>query len=108
MPNSQLYMQRALQLARLGAGAVSPNPLVGCVIVHEGRIIGEGWHKEYGEAHAEVDAVNSVSDKSMLSESEVYVNLNLVHTLEKRLPVRIYWLNIRSKKYMFATTTPIH
>jgi diaminohydroxyphosphoribosylaminopyrimidine deaminase / 5-amino-6-(5-phosphoribosylamino)uracil reductase len=82
MPNSyitthtsQLFMQRALQLARLGAGSVSPNPMVGCVIVHEGVIIGEGWHQKYGEAHAEVNAVNSVSDKSKLSESEVYVTL---------------------------------
>ena len=73
--NSQLYMQRALQLARLGAGVVSPNPMVGCVIVHKGKIIGEGWHKEYGEAHAEVNAVNSIFNKSILSESEVYVTL---------------------------------
>ena len=68
-------MQRALQLARLGAGAVSPNPMVGCVIVHEGKIIGEGYHQKYGEAHAEVNAINSVLDKSLLSESVVYVTL---------------------------------
>ena len=72
---SRLYMQRALQLARLGAGGVSPNPMVGCVIVHEGKIIGEGWHQKYGEAHAEVNAINSVLDKSVLSNSEVYVTL---------------------------------
>ena len=72
---SQLFMQRALQLARLCGGAVSPNPMVGCVIVHDEKIIGEGWHKEYGEAHAEVNAINSVLDKSLLSESEVYVTL---------------------------------
>jgi diaminohydroxyphosphoribosylaminopyrimidine deaminase / 5-amino-6-(5-phosphoribosylamino)uracil reductase len=74
MINTQ-FMQRGLSLAKLGAGSVSPNPMVGCVIVHEEKIIGEGWHKKYGEAHAEVNAVNSVSDKSMLSESEVYVTL---------------------------------
>lgn len=68
-------MSRALELAGLGAGNVSPNPMVGCVIVHEGRIIGEGWHRKYGEAHAEVNAVNSVENKSLLSESEVYVTL---------------------------------
>jgi diaminohydroxyphosphoribosylaminopyrimidine deaminase / 5-amino-6-(5-phosphoribosylamino)uracil reductase len=73
--HSSLYMKRALQLARLGAGSVSPNPMVGCVIVHDGEIIGEGWHQKYGENHAEVNAVNSVLDKSMLSESEVYVTL---------------------------------
>ena len=68
-------MQRALQLARLGAGAVSPNPMVGCVVVHGGKIIGEGWHRKYGEAHAEVNAVNAVFDKSLLSESDIYVTL---------------------------------
>lgn len=72
---AEMWMARALQLARLGAGTVSPNPMVGCVIVHEGKIIGEGWHKKYGEAHAEVNAVNSVEDKSLLPESDVYVTL---------------------------------
>lgn len=72
---SEMWMARALQLARLGAGTVSPNPMVGCVIVHNGQIIGEGWHKKYGEAHAEVNAVNSVMDKSLLTEADVYVTL---------------------------------
>lgn len=68
-------MKRALELARLGVGHVSPNPLVGCVIVHNGLIIGEGWHQKYGEAHAEVNAIESVQDKSVLKDSIVYVNL---------------------------------
>ena len=68
-------MQRAIELARLGKGAVSPNPLVGCVVVHKNKIIGEGWHKKYGDAHAEVNAIRAVEDKSLLSESTVYVNL---------------------------------
>jgi diaminohydroxyphosphoribosylaminopyrimidine deaminase/5-amino-6-(5-phosphoribosylamino)uracil reductase len=71
----ELFMKRALELARLGSGHVSPNPLVGCVVVHDGIIIGEGWHKKYGEAHAEVNAIESVQDKSLLKESIVYVNL---------------------------------
>jgi diaminohydroxyphosphoribosylaminopyrimidine deaminase / 5-amino-6-(5-phosphoribosylamino)uracil reductase len=71
----ELFMKRALELAQLGAGHVSPNPLVGCVIVHNDKIIGEGWHQKYGEPHAEVNAVNSVNDKSLLRESTVYVNL---------------------------------
>jgi diaminohydroxyphosphoribosylaminopyrimidine deaminase/5-amino-6-(5-phosphoribosylamino)uracil reductase len=71
----ELYMKRAMELARLGSGYVSPNPLVGCVIVHQGRIIGEGWHKKYGQAHAEVNAIEAVSDKSILKESTLYVNL---------------------------------
>lgn len=64
-----------MELALLGKGYVSPNPLVGCVVVHNDRIIGEGWHKKYGEAHAEVNALESVTDKSRLKESTVYVNL---------------------------------
>jgi len=68
-------MQRALELAALGRGRVSPNPMVGCVIVYEGQIIGEGWHQQYGQAHAEVNAVNAVKDPSLLSESTVYVTL---------------------------------
>lgn len=69
------FMQRALDLAVLGAGRVSPNPLVGCVIVHEHKIIGEGWHQIYGEGHAEVNAVNSVANKALLPEATVYVTL---------------------------------
>ncbi len=68
-------MQRALELAQLGLSSVSPNPMVGCVIVHNDQIIGEGWHQKYGEPHAEVNAINSVRDKSLLSNSTLYVNL---------------------------------
>jgi diaminohydroxyphosphoribosylaminopyrimidine deaminase/5-amino-6-(5-phosphoribosylamino)uracil reductase len=71
----ELFMQRALELAVLGRGHVSPNPLVGSVVVHNGQIIGEGWHKKYGEPHAEVNAINAVSDPSVLVDSTVYVNL---------------------------------
>lgn len=69
------FMRRAMELARIGQGSVSPNPLVGSVIVHEGKIIGEGWHKKHGAPHAEVNAVNSVENKNLLSESALYVNL---------------------------------
>lgn len=68
-------MFRALELARLGLGNVSPNPMVGCVIVCDNRIIGEGFHQQFGQAHAEVNAINSVSDKSLLSKSTLYVTL---------------------------------
>lgn len=69
------FMQRGIELALLGQGNVAPNPLVGAVIVHQGKIIGEGYHKKYGEAHAEVNAVNSVLDISLLSEATIYVTL---------------------------------
>jgi len=72
-----MYMQRCLQLAKIGAGSVSPNPMVGSVIVCEGRIIGEGYHKKAGKAHAEVEAIESVrsEERHLLSKSTLYVNL---------------------------------
>ncbi|MCH5328965.1 MAG: bifunctional diaminohydroxyphosphoribosylaminopyrimidine deaminase/5-amino-6-(5-phosphoribosylamino)uracil reductase RibD [Coprobacter sp.] len=71
----EMYMRRCLQLARLGQGHVSPNPMVGAVIVCDGRIIGEGYHRKWGEAHAEVNAVASVRDRSLLRRSTIYVSL---------------------------------
>lgn len=72
------YMERALQIARLGEGLVSPNPMVGAVIVSAGGIIiGEGYHHQYGGPHAEVCAINSVkeTDRHLLSDSTIYVTL---------------------------------
>jgi len=71
----EIYLKRALYLASLGKGHVAPNPLVGSVIVYDGKIIGEGYHQKYGEAHAEVNAIHTVKDKSLLSKSTLYVNL---------------------------------
>ena len=68
-------MRRALELAESGRGFVSPNPMVGCVIVHENQIIGEGFHEIYGGPHAEVNAINSVKNPEMLSKSTAYVSL---------------------------------
>lgn len=68
-------MNRCLQLAEGGFSNVEPNPYVGCVIVYKGQIIGEGFHREFGAAHAEVHAIQSVSDKALLKESILYVNL---------------------------------
>ncbi|WP_430971752.1 bifunctional diaminohydroxyphosphoribosylaminopyrimidine deaminase/5-amino-6-(5-phosphoribosylamino)uracil reductase RibD [Sunxiuqinia rutila] len=75
MNTAEKYMNRCLELARLGAGNVAPNPMVGCVIVHEGKIIGEGFHQQCGEAHAEVNAIRSVKNKDLLSSSTLYVSL---------------------------------
>ncbi len=68
-------MQRCIDLARLGAGNVAPNPMVGSVIVCDDKVIGEGFHQIYGEAHAEVNALKNVQDKSLLSKSTIYVSL---------------------------------
>ena len=59
----ELYLQRCLELAEMGMGSVSPNPMVGCVIVHNHKIIGEGYHAKFGEAHAEVNCINSVNEE---------------------------------------------
>ena len=69
------FMLRALELAELGKSFVSPNPMVGCVIVHDGKIIGEGYHQIFGGPHAEVHAVNSVQNQELLKESTAYVTL---------------------------------
>lgn len=69
------YMQRCLDLAKNGFGNTAPNPMVGSVIVYDGKIIGEGFHRKSGEPHAEVNAVNSVKDKSLLNKSTIYVSL---------------------------------
>ncbi|MBE8727115.1 bifunctional diaminohydroxyphosphoribosylaminopyrimidine deaminase/5-amino-6-(5-phosphoribosylamino)uracil reductase RibD [Flavobacterium hungaricum] len=69
------YIKRCIQLAQNGLGTTYPNPMVGSVIVHENKIIGEGWHKKAGEPHAEVNAVHSVKDKSLLAKSTIYVSL---------------------------------
>ena len=71
----ETYMRRCLQLAALGLCRTSPNPMVGAVIVRDGVVIGEGYHHRCGEAHAEVNAINSVTDKELLKSSTLYVNL---------------------------------
>jgi diaminohydroxyphosphoribosylaminopyrimidine deaminase/5-amino-6-(5-phosphoribosylamino)uracil reductase len=70
-------MHRCIELARQAAGHVSPNPMVGAVLVHESRIIGEGYHRQYGQAHAEVNCIESVADadKDLVSASTLYVSL---------------------------------
>ena len=77
MTDDEKYMMRCLQLARHGEFTTAPNPMVGAVIVHEGRIIGEGWHRRYGGPHAEVNAVRSVrpEDEALLPHSTIYVSL---------------------------------
>ena len=77
LQQDEMYMQRCLQLAKQGVGYVAPNPMVGAVLVYEARIIGEGYHKKYGEAHAEVNCIASVKedDKLLIEKSILYVSL---------------------------------
>ncbi len=73
--NDNVYLRRCLEIAELGLGNAAPNPMVGSVIVHNNKIIGEGYHRKCGEAHAEVNAVNSVENGELLKKSTLYVNL---------------------------------
>lgn len=75
MTEEEKYITRCIQLAKNGLTRVSPNPMVGAVIVHNGEIIGEGYHARCGCAHAEVNAINSVKDESLLKGSAIYVSL---------------------------------
>lgn len=68
-------MHRCIELAKSGLGNTSPNPIVGCVITHNNKIIGEGYHQKFGEAHAEVNAINAVKNKELLKDSILYVTL---------------------------------
>lgn len=75
MNTHEKYIKRCIELAKNGFGTTYPNPMVGSVIVYEDKIIGEGWHQKAGEPHAEVNAVRSVKDKSLLKKATIYVSL---------------------------------
>ncbi len=104
--DDQFYMQRALDLAALGRGSVSPNPLVGCVIVHDNKIIGEGWHKKYGESHAEVNAIHSVENKGLLKDSTVFVTLEPCAHFGKTPPCADLLVHHHVKKVVISVTDP--
>ena len=75
MNQDELFMKRAIQIARCGEAGAAPNPMVGAVIVYDGKIIGEGYHRMYGGPHAEVNAINSVRDSQLFRKSTIYVTL---------------------------------
>lgn len=99
-------MLRALNLANRGIGDVAPNPLVGCVIVQNELIIGEGWHKEFGGPHAEVNAINSVKDKSLLTSSTLYVTLEPCSHVGKTPPCADLIIQLKIPKVVIATFDP--
>lgn len=100
------YMRRAMELATLGLGHVSPNPLVGCVVVHDDRIIGEGWHRNFGGPHAEVHAINQVVDSSLLPFSTVYVNLEPCAHFGKTPPCADMLVAKRVRRVVIANHDP--
>ena len=99
-------MLRALQLAQQGRFSVSPNPRVGAVIVHNDKIIGEGYHQQYGKAHAEVNAVASVVDKSVLPESTIFVNLEPCAHHGKTPPCADLLIQHQFKRVVIANKDP--
>jgi diaminohydroxyphosphoribosylaminopyrimidine deaminase/5-amino-6-(5-phosphoribosylamino)uracil reductase len=99
-------MQRCIELAQNGSGTVSPNPLVGCIIVHDNAIIGEGWHMKYGEAHAEVNAINSVKQKHLLQASTLYVNLEPCNHYGKTPPCADFIIEHQIKKVVIGMIDP--
>ena len=104
--NSSLFMQRALDLAERGKGAVRPNPLVGCVLVHEGKIIGEGYHEQYGGPHAEVNAIASVTDPKLLAAATAYVSLEPCSHWGKTPPCANLLVEKGIKSVVVATLDP--
>lgn len=110
--NDELYMQRCLELAIMAIGNVSPNPMVGCVIVHENLIIGEGYHQKYGEAHAEVSAIHDVFVNygdlatSLLKNATAYVNLEPCAHFGKTPPCADLFVKYQLKKVIIGNIDP--
>ena len=110
--NDELFMKRCLELAEMGNGSVSPNPMVGCVIVSEGKIIGEGYHQQYGKAHAEVNAVNAVlaaygdSAAEMLRKATVYVSLEPCAHFGKTPPCADLLIRHQVRKVVIGNRDP--
>lgn len=106
MTSDEKYMFRALQLAKLGGVATKSNPMVGAVIVLRDEIIGEGYHQKYGEAHAEVNAVNSVKDLSLLKEATIYVTLEPCSHFGKTPPCADLLVKHQFKRVVIAQIDP--
>ncbi|WP_113661182.1 bifunctional diaminohydroxyphosphoribosylaminopyrimidine deaminase/5-amino-6-(5-phosphoribosylamino)uracil reductase RibD [Pedobacter nanyangensis] len=110
--NHEFYMQRCLELAVMGMGSVSPNPMVGCVIVHESQIIGEGYHQKLGEAHAEVNAIHDVFAKHgddaphLLKQATAYVTLEPCSHFGKTPPCADLLIRHGIKKVVIGNTDP--
>jgi diaminohydroxyphosphoribosylaminopyrimidine deaminase/5-amino-6-(5-phosphoribosylamino)uracil reductase len=106
MSTPSIFMQRCLELALLGMGDVAPNPMVGCVIVHEGKIIGEGYHQKFGEPHAEVNAIRSVQNAELLKQSTLYVSLEPCAHFGKTPPCSDLIIENRIPHVVIGTVDP--
>ncbi len=106
--NDALLMTRCLELAANGKGTTAPNPMVGAVLVHNGRIIAEGWHHQYGGKHAEVDCLDNVAeaDKYLIPESTMYVTLEPCAHHGKTPPCAHRLVREGIKKVVIANADP--
>lgn len=104
--NHKMYMQRCIELAKNGLGSTYPNPMVGSVIVYEGKIIGEGWHQKAGTPHAEVHAINAVKDKSLLSKATIYVSLEPCSHFGKTPPCSDLIIKHKIPKVVIGSVDP--
>lgn len=100
--NHEFYINRCIELAKKATGKTYPNPLVGAVIVHEGKIIGEGFHQKAGENHAEINAINSVENPELLPESTIYVSLEPCAHFGKTPPCSLKLKEIGFKKVIIG------
>ncbi len=106
MKVQEKYIKRCIELAKNGLGTTYPNPLVGCVIVYENEIIGEGWHKKSGEAHAEVVAINSVKNKDLLKNATIYVSLEPCSHFGKTPPCADLIIKYKIPNVVIGTIDP--
>ena len=104
--NDDFYIKRCIELASKGLGHTAPNPMVGSVIVHENKIIGEGYHHEYGGPHAEVNAINSVEKKELLKASILYVNLEPCSHYGKTPPCADLIIKMNIPEVIIGTEDP--
>ena len=92
MKNHEYFMTKCIELAKIGNGDVSPNPMVGSIIVFDNKIIGSGYHKSYGHDHAEVNAINNVKDKKLLIVPNIFrtINERYLHAISNSCYARAY------------------
>lgn len=106
MKTHEKYINRSIQLAKNGLGTTYPNPLVGSVIVHNHKIIGEGWHRKAGEPHAEVNAINSVKNKDLLKSATIYVSLEPCSHFGKTPPCADLIIKYKIPNVVIGTIDP--
>ncbi|AEA34394.1 riboflavin biosynthesis protein RibD [Hippea maritima DSM 10411] len=102
MNKDELFMKKAIELAKKAKNKTCPNPLVGAVIVKEGKIIGQGYHKKAGLPHAEVEAINSVKDRNQLKDATIYVNLEPCNHYGRTPPCSLAIINSGIKRVVIG------